>query len=82
MLEKKVVIDKIEVLEDGHIQVRQKTSVLEDGKELSYNYHRWVLSPDVSEETLNKQEKKVKDIAGVVLTKEVKDAYKAKKAEK
>jgi len=35
MLEKKVVIDSIEVLESGHIQVRQATRIMEDGKELS-----------------------------------------------
>ena len=28
------------------IQVRTKTSIMEDGEELSYKYHRRVLQPD------------------------------------
>lgn len=42
-LTKEVVIDKIEVLENGAIQVRQATRVLEDGEVLSQSYHRHVL---------------------------------------
>ena len=42
-LTKEVVIDKIEVLETGAIQVRQATRVLEDGTMLSQSYHRHVL---------------------------------------
>jgi predicted component of type VI protein secretion system len=42
---KEVVIDKIEVLESGAIQVRQATRVLEDGEVLSTSYHRHVLQP-------------------------------------
>lgn len=44
-LTKEVVIDKIEALESGSIQVRQATRVLEDGVVLSTSYHRHVLSP-------------------------------------
>jgi predicted component of type VI protein secretion system len=44
-LTKEVVIDKIEVLESGSIQVRQATRVLEDGEVLSSSYHRHVLNP-------------------------------------
>ena len=40
MLEKKVTQSQIEITENGIIQVRTKTSVVEDGKELSYSYHR------------------------------------------
>jgi hypothetical protein len=78
-LEKKVVIDKIEVLEDGQIQVRQATKVLEDGKEIGKTYYRWVISPG---DDFSKQDKRVKDIAQVVHTQEVKDAYIAKQAGK
>jgi hypothetical protein len=45
-LTKEVVIDKIEVLESGAIQVRQATRVLEDGEVLSTSYHRHVLERD------------------------------------
>jgi hypothetical protein len=44
-LTKEVVIDKIEVLESGVIQVRQATRILEDNVVLSTSYHRHVLSP-------------------------------------
>ena len=44
-LTKEIVIDKIEVLEMGHIQVRTATRILEDGTELSSSYHRHVLVP-------------------------------------
>ena len=42
-LTKEVVIDKIEILESGSIQVRQATRVLEDDVVLSTSYHRHVL---------------------------------------
>jgi hypothetical protein len=45
-LTKEIVIDKIEVLESGSIQVRQATRVLEDGEVLSTSYHRHVLEKD------------------------------------
>ena len=42
---KVVVEDKIEVLELGQVQVRTKTSVLEDSVELSSSFHRHVVVP-------------------------------------
>jgi len=75
MLEKNIVIDKIEVLEDGQIQVRQATIIMEDVVEIGKTYHRWVLAPDDNVDT---QTDRVKAIANTVWTKEVKDAYKAK----
>ena len=39
------VIDKIEVLEDGQIQVRRADKVLRDGVEIAKTYHRHVLAP-------------------------------------
>jgi len=73
MLEKKVVIDKIEILEDGQIQVRQAIKILEDGNELSKTYHRWVLVPG---DDISKQTNKIKTVANAVWTQEVKDKYK------
>jgi len=46
-LSKVVVVDKIEVLEKGHVQVRTATRVLEDGVELSSSFHRHVVEPQV-----------------------------------
>ena len=42
---KTVVEDKIEVLHEGQLQVRTKTTVLEDGVELSSSFHRKVVVP-------------------------------------
>ena len=42
---KVVVEDKIEVLELGILQVRTKTTVLEDSVELSSGFHRHVVLP-------------------------------------
>ena len=57
---KEVVIDKIEVLESGSIQVRQATRVLEDGEVLSTSYHRHVLEKDAD---LTNEDLKVAAIA-------------------
>jgi hypothetical protein len=44
MLEKQVTIDKIEVVVDDAVQVRQATIIIENGFELSKSYQRWVLT--------------------------------------
>lgn len=46
------VIDKIEVLASGHVQVRRATRILRDGELIAETYHRHVLAPgdDVSTE--------------------------------
>jgi archaellum component FlaF (FlaF/FlaG flagellin family) len=72
MLEKIVSVDLIEVIENGSIQVRTKTAILEDGKAISSQLHRHVVVPgaDVSAE-----DAKVKAIAAAVHTPEVIAAY-------
>jgi len=57
---KEVVIDKIEVLESGCIQVRQATRVLEDEVVLSTSYHRHVLEKDAD---LTNEDPKVAAVA-------------------
>ena len=46
-LTKETVVDKIEVLEKGNVQVRTATRVLEDDVELSSSFHRHVIEPQV-----------------------------------
>tara|TARA_R110000751_G_scaffold61227_1_gene127459 strand:+ start:480 stop:827 length:348 start_codon:yes stop_codon:yes gene_type:complete len=46
-LSKVTVVDKIEVLEKGQVQVRTATRVMEDGVELSSSFHRHVVEPQV-----------------------------------
>ena len=73
-LTKEVVTDKIETLENGTIQVRTATRVLEDGTTLSSSFHRHVLTPGAD---LTDQEPKVVAIANAVWTPEVVSAYEA-----
>jgi len=44
-LEKIEVVDKIEVVENGCVQVRTKTAIMEDGKEISSSFHRHTVAP-------------------------------------
>jgi len=74
-LEKKVVIDSINVLENGQMQIRQATKIMEDGKEIGKTYHRWVVSPG---DDVSKQTKRVKNIASVIHDQETINAFKAK----
>lgn len=45
MLEKVILVDRIEVLENGSVQVRTKTAIMEDGKQISGSFHRHVVAP-------------------------------------
>jgi hypothetical protein len=72
-LEKQIVIDKIEIAENGAVHVRQATKILEDGKELSSSYHRWVVTPG---EDLTGQDPRVVAVANAVWTPDVISAYK------
>jgi hypothetical protein len=76
-LSKEVVIDKIEVVENGIIQVRQVTRIMEDGQQLSSSYHRWSLTPgqDVTDQPAN-----VQAIATAAWTPAVVAAYEAAQA--
>ena len=71
-LTKEIVVDKIEVLEKGQIQVRAATRVLEDGTQLSSSFHRHVLSPG---DDLSGQDARVSAIATATWTDEVIAAY-------
>jgi hypothetical protein len=73
-----VNIDRIELVQDWNIQVRQATIIERDGEFVSRTFHRWVLTPDSD---ISDQEQKVKDIANAAWTDEVKAAYETFKAE-
>ena len=70
---KVVVVDSIEVLEMGQVQVRTATKVLEDGKELSKSYHRNTLVPG---DSLDGQDARVVAIANATWTPDVITKYK------
>ena len=72
MLEKIEIVDRVEVVENGTLQVRVKTAIKEDGVEISSKFHRHVVVPgaDVSAEDV-----RVQAIAASVHTPEVIAAY-------
>ena len=45
MLEKKTIIDQIEITRNGTLQIRFGKQILEDGKEISCQWHRTSLEP-------------------------------------
>jgi len=72
-IEKTKTIDKIETVGDfKHIQVRERTDIVEDGQVISSSYHRWVIQPgqDYSNESSD-----VRAMCQQFHTQEVKDAY-------
>tara|TARA_R110002153_G_scaffold253394_1_gene411394 strand:+ start:345 stop:593 length:249 start_codon:yes stop_codon:yes gene_type:complete len=73
-LTKSIVVDRIEVLELGQIQVRTATVVSEDGVELSRTFHRQVLAP--GDQTTG-QDQRVIDIAAATWTTAVVAAWDA-----
>ena len=80
-LSKVTVVDKIEVLEKGQVQVRTATRVMEDGVELSSSFHRHVLAPCVkisgswTDTDVSGESAKVQALAAAAWTDAVKTAY-------
>ena len=78
---KETVVDKIEVLEIGLIQVRTATVIKEDGTELSRNFHRHVLNPRTKtgdtwgDTDISGEDARVQAIANATWTNDVKSAY-------
>jgi hypothetical protein len=73
-LEEKSVVDKIEVLLLGQIQVRRRDQILKDGIEIAATYHRHVISPG---DDLTNEDPRVVAIAEATWTPEVIAAYQA-----
>lgn len=71
-LEEIKVIDKIEVVENGTLQVREATRIVKDGDVIATTYHRWSFAPgaDISDQPAN-----VQAIAQAAWTPEVIAAY-------
>jgi hypothetical protein len=44
-LEKVISVDRVEVVENGCVQVRTKTAIMEDGQQISSTFHRHVVAP-------------------------------------
>ena len=80
-LTKETVVDKIEVLEMGQVQVRTATRVMEDGVQLSQSFHRHVLVPSTkasgswADTDISGEDARVQAVATATWTSAVKTAY-------
>jgi len=78
-INKETQIGKIEVVgKYKSVQVRTDTVIIEDGNELSRQYHRHSLMPDA---VITDENTEVQAVCNAVWTQDVKDAYATFKAE-
>ena len=73
-LEKIIVVDQIEVVEVGCVQVRTATKIIDDGKEISRTFHRHVIAPG---DDYSQEDSRVQAICAAVHTPDVIAAYQA-----
>jgi hypothetical protein len=73
-LEKQTLVDKIEVLENGCVQVRTATRIIEDGVAISQSFHRHVVVPG---DDYSAEDARVQAICAATHNAEVIAAYKA-----
>jgi hypothetical protein len=74
MLEKVTVVDRIEVVESGVVQVRTATRIMEDGKQISGTFHRHIVVPG---DDYSGEDARVQAICAATHTSDVIAAYKA-----
>lgn len=68
MLEKKIEVGLVTILQDGEIQVREDTVVYEDLVEISRTYNRYVSNPG---DDVSGKPQRVRDVANLIWTPEV-----------
>lgn len=78
-IEKQVVVDRIEMVGNGSVQVRTATRIVEDGAVISQAYHRHVVAPGAD---YSGEDARVQAICAASHTEEVISAYKAATAVK
>jgi len=76
-LTKEIVVDKIEVLENGSVQVRTCTRIMEDGNQISGTFHRHVVAPGAD---YSAEDARVQAICAATHTAAVVSAYQAAQA--
>ena len=80
-LTKETVVDKIEVMEMGQVQVRTATRIKEDGAVLSTSFHRHVVEPSTKtgdtwgDTDISGEDARVQAVANATWTDSVKTAY-------
>jgi len=77
MFEKVTSVDLIEVIENGSIQVRTKTTIKEDGVEISSKFQRHVVAPGAD---YSKEDTRVQGVCAALHTAQAIAAYKAAQA--
>ena len=77
MIEKKIILDMIQVTENNCIQIRTKTSVMDDGVEIVGEFHRYVIVPG---DDYSAENAKVQVICNAIHTPEVVASYQAEQA--
>jgi hypothetical protein len=70
----KQIVDRVELVESNHIQVRTANIIEKDGTEIARTFHRHVLSPG---DDVTNEDPKVQAIANAVWTEEIISAYQA-----
>jgi hypothetical protein len=78
-LEKVTLVDLIEVISSGCVQVRTQTVIMEDGKQISGTFHRHVVAPG---DDYSAEDARVQAICAATHTADVIAAYKAALAAK
>ena len=73
-LEKQTVVDLIETLESGLVQVRTATRILENGVVISSSFHRHVVAPG---DDYSQEDDRVKAICAAIQTPEIVAQYQA-----
>ena len=73
-LTEETVVDKIEVVENGTVQVRTATVIKRDDEEISRSFHRHTVAPG---QDYSNEDAKVQAICAAVHTAEVVSAYEA-----
>ena len=76
-LEKIEIVDRIEVLENGCVQVRTKTAIMVDGEQISGNFHRHIVVPG---DDYSAEDARVQAICAATHTADVIAAYQAAQA--
>ena len=80
-LTKENIVDKLEIVEDGSVQIRKATVIKEDGTELSRTFERYVLHPSTKtgdtwgDTNVSAEDDRTKAVCSAVWTNAVKSSY-------
>ena len=69
---KQTIIDRIEILENNILQIRQANQIIENGIKIGETFDRWLKAPG---DDISDQDKKVQSVANLLWTPEVISNY-------